>query len=124
MISILPVKNKQILDRLYKSLGLKINENSAAVTAKCGDAELGYCLFDLFEKGIIIRYITPENDIMLADGLLRSALHIAAERSAMDAEYADSISETLLLKLDFISDKSRKKLNIDKLFGGCGCKRN
>ena len=38
---------------------------------------------------------------MLADGILRSALHVAAERSAMDARYADAAPMDVLKKLDF-----------------------
>jgi hypothetical protein len=59
---------------------------------------------------------------MLADGVLRSALHVAAERSAMDARYVDTAPVELFKKLGFIKDADEHTLNIDKLFGGCGCK--
>lgn len=124
MISILQVKDENILSELYSAAGIPKNGNSSAVNAAFGDEVLGFCLFDLYEKGITVRFIEPANDRMLADGLLRSALHIAAERSAMDARYSETVSEQLLKKLDFISDINDKKLNIDKLFGGCGCKKS
>lgn len=123
MISVLPVWEKEGLCGMYGSAGLDITEQSGAVEASDGSSVLGFCLFELSEKGIEIRYISPENDIMLADGLLRSALHIAAERSAMDAHYSDTVSESLLKKLGFIKNAEEKRLDIDKLFGGCGCKK-
>lgn len=122
MISVLTVKELSVLDKLYSDAGIEKNEKSWAVRADSNGAMIGFCLFELTDKGILIRYISPEGDIMLADGLLRSALHIAAERSAMDAKYAETVSEELLEKIDFISDRDNKALNIDKLFGGCGCK--
>lgn len=123
MISVLPVWEKERLCVMYGSAGLDITEQSGAVEASDGSSVLGFCLFELSEKGIGIRYISPENDIMLADGLLRSALHIAAERSAMDARYSDTVSEGLLKRLGFIKNADEKMLDIDKLFGGCGCKK-
>ena len=50
---------------------------------------------------------------MLADGILRSALHIAAERSIMDARYAENASEELFEKLGFVKNKEEKQLDIE-----------
>lgn len=122
MISVLKIE-KEKLEKFYKDAGLSMNDFSCGVCAASSSEIFGVCLFDLDEKSIMIRYIDPSDDIGLADGVLRSALHIAAERSVMDARYADTVSEELLNKLQFISDKSLKKLDIDKLFGGCCCKK-
>jgi hypothetical protein len=60
---------------------------------------------------------------MLADGILRAALHQAAERSAMDARYSPDVPEALLKTLGFIKDADTRTLDIDKLFGSCcSCK--
>ena len=67
-------------------------------------------------------YLISKEDLMLADGILRSALHVAAERSAMDAFYNDASDEGFYQKLGFIKSKEEKRLDIDKLFGGCCCK--
>lgn len=123
MISVLPVQSREKLERLFSAAGLCANENSGAVTAVSGEEQLGCCLFDLFEMGILIRHISPADEPGLADGVLRSALHIAAQRCAMDAHYADTVPEELLKKLGFIADIAEKRLDIDKLFGGCGCGR-
>lgn len=122
MISVLPVKKKERLCELYSNAKLSPTPLSGAVEATDGSSVLGFCLFELSEKGIEIRSICPESDILLADGLLRSALHIAAGRSAMDARFSDTVSESLLSKLGFVKSSEEKKLDIDKLFGGCNCK--
>lgn len=123
MITISPIENLQRLEELFKNHGLFIGENASGVEAKFENESLGYCLFDLDDKGILIHILEPKDDIMMADGILRSALHVAAERSRMNAVYSMGAPEELFEKLGFILDKEKRTLNIDKLFGGCGCKK-
>ena len=123
MITILPVKEKETIVKYYADKGIEFSDNASVVEAKFSDEVLGYCIFDLFSDGITVHTLEPINDIMLADGILRSALHIAAERSAMNALYSEFAPEELFEKLDFILDKKERKLNIDKLFGDCCCKK-
>lgn len=121
MISVLPIEDKEKIKKLFDENNLEFNGDSNGVEAKDKDEVLGYCLFYLDTKRITVLCVKPENDLPLADGILRSALHVAAERSIMDARYTDDF-EPLFEKLSFIKNKSEKTLNIDKLFGGCGCK--
>ncbi|MBR5473240.1 MAG: hypothetical protein IKU82_04545 [Clostridia bacterium] len=124
MITISPEKDKALVEKLFCENGIGVSEFSSAVIAKFDSEILGYCLYDLFEekdRKIVVHKVEPENDIMLADGILRSALHIAAERSIMDAFYSDSAPQELFIKLSFVKSKSEKRLDIDKLFGGCHC---
>lgn len=123
MITVSPEKDKSLVEKLFSQNGVAVGEFSSAVIAKFGDEILGYCLYDLEERKITVHKISPENDIMLADGILRSALHVAAERSVMNAYYSNSASETLFEKLCFIKSKEEKTLDIDKLFGGCCCNK-
>lgn len=123
MISISPVADKERLEELYSKSGVELDEFSCAVAAYDRDKVLGYCLFELYEKGMTVTYLDPLDDIMLADGILRSALHVAAQRSAMDAHYSENLDEAILEKLGFILSKEDKSLDIDKLFGGCCCKK-
>ena len=41
----------------------------------------------------------------------------------MDAHYSENLDEAILEKLGFILSKEDKSLDIDKLFGGCCCKK-
>lgn len=122
MISVIPVKEKEETEKLFLSEGFNVTEKSGAVVAKSGNEVLGRCLYYLDERSIIILSVEPQEDLMLADGILRSALHVAAERSAMDAFYQGEKYEELFRKLGFIKSKAEKRLDIDKLFGGCCCK--
>ena len=121
MITLSACKEEEKIKEIFKEKSLDYNEKSGCVFARFENEILGYCLYYLDEKQICILYLEPQDDIMLADGILRSALHIAAERSAMDASYSEDAPESLFEKLGFILDKNSRKLDIDKLFKGCGC---
>ena len=121
MITVSPISDKSAIAEYYKKAGIVPGENAGCVAAKSGDDVLGFCLYELSEKSITVKYITPKDDLSLADGILRSTLHVAALRSAMDARYEGEENEELFKKLNFILDKADKKLDIDKLFCGCDC---
>ena len=121
MISVIPSRNKDEIDRLFKKHSLATDEFSGCVIAKSGDEALGYCLYSLTAKTMTVFAVEPQSDIPLADGILRSALHVAAENFVLDAHYADCAPIELFKKLDFIKNGDEKRLNIDKLFGGCNC---
>lgn len=119
MITILPEKEKQSIIRFFKQCDVKYSEISGCVTACDGQEIIGYCLYELDDKKMTILRIEPISDIMLADGILRSTIHIATERSIMNIEYAENAPFELFDKLGFIKDKRERKLNADKLFGDC-----
>ncbi|MBO4733474.1 MAG: hypothetical protein J5662_03260, partial [Clostridia bacterium] len=119
MITVAPLKESEKITAFFKKAGIGVPENAGCVVASVGEEVLGFCLYDLTDKGITVLYIEPKDDLSLADGILRSTLHVAASRSAMDARYEGEENEKLFSKLGFILDKADKKLDIDKLFRGC-----
>lgn len=119
MIYLSPIKDESRIKQLYQSNGIEFDEFSACVMATDRGEEIGYSLFSIDKKQIIVYHIEPISDIPLADGILRSTLHVAAEHSVMDAFYADSLDESFLEKISFIKDKEEKRLDIDKLFKSC-----
>lgn len=123
MITVSPVKDKKQIEDIFLSKNLSSNEKSGAVIAENKGEVLGSCLYYLDERSIVILSVEPTDDLMLADGILRSALHVAAERSAMDAFYHADADESFFEKLGFIKSKEERRLDIDKLFGGCCCKK-
>lgn len=124
MIALAPIGDKKEINRLFSENGLKFSEFSGCVKAKSGEEVLGFCLYDLDKNCIVIKKIVPENDLSLADGILRSTLHVAAERSIMNAFYSGEDTERLCDKLHFVIDKEEKRLNINKLFESCcSCKK-
>ena len=119
---ILKTVSSEEAESFYKKEELEQNGNSLCLCAKDRDEVLGYCLFDLEKDEMIIRAIEPQNDLMLLDGVLRSTLHIAANRSIEKAVWADKAPEKAFKTLRFINDDNT--LNINKLFEEkcCGCK--
>lgn len=121
MITLLPEKNKDIIKKTFDENNLEYNENCGVLFAKSGEEILGFSLYSLSKEQMTIFKITAENDILLADGIIRSTLHIATEKFVLDARYSDSADKTVFEKLGFIKDENEKTLDTDKLFRGCNC---
>lgn len=121
MISVLPCHDNTTIEDLFKKHNLETSEISGCVIASEKQKVLGYCLYNLTKKYITVFAVEPQNDISLADGILRSALHVAAENFVLDAFYDDKAPVELFRILQFIKNEDEKRLNIDKLFGGCNC---
>ena len=125
MIALAPISDRDEINRLFLENKLNFSKISGCKKKKCGEEVLGFCLYDLDKNGIIIYKIVPENDLSLADGILRSTLHVAAERSIMNAFYSGGDTEKLCDSLGFIINKEEKRLNINKLFESCcSCKKS
>ncbi|MBQ6847724.1 MAG: hypothetical protein IJO62_02265 [Clostridia bacterium] len=123
MLTLSVLKDADKTARLFKESNIEQNENSLCLLATDGESDLGFSLFDITHDKMVVRYIVPLKDLSLADGILRSTLHIAAERFVMTVYYADTIPESFFETLGFIKNKEEKTLNIDKLFMSCGsCK--
>lgn len=122
MISALLENNRKIVQDYYDKGNFAFCETSNALLVKEGQEVVAFCLFELDKKSIEVKKLSPTDDIWLADFTLRSALHIAAERCAMDARYSDTAPIELFEKLGFILSREQKTLDIDKLFQSCcGC---
>lgn len=119
MIALAPLNDNDKIKSIFIEKGIEYTDNSGCVTAMQGTDLLGLCLYELDSKKMTVKYIEPLSDIGLADGILRSTLHVAAESSIMDAFYADSLPEDFLNKIGFIKDGTEKRLDIDKLFKSC-----
>jgi len=123
MIQVLPSKDKEQIEKAFGESGFDFCETSGLVAAKERDTILGYCLYDLTDEKMTLLKIEPQNDILLADGIIRSTLHVGTERFVLDAYYIDPNLDELFTKLDFVKDKEKRQLNTDKLFGGCHCQK-
>ncbi len=122
MITVLPVKDEEKIKELFKNNGLEYTTISSVVEAKEGEKVCGYCLFNLSKKDITVEKIEPTGDIFLADGILRSALHVAVCNNVNTAFYGENAPLEMLKKLKFILNEETKELNINKLFESCcGC---
>ena len=124
MLTLSVLKDKEKTKELFEKNGIEQNENSLCLIASDKEKDYGFSLFDITKEKMVVKYIEPLDDLGLADGILRSTLHIACERFVMNAYYAETLPESFLEKLSFIKNKEEKSLNIDKLFMSCSsCKR-
>ena len=119
MITLGPINDKSRVEKIFKERNLAFTQYSGCVAAECSEEVLGVCLYELTPDKMTVLYIEPIGDIALADGILRSTLHVAAERSIMSAFYAETVSEDFLNKIGFIKNAQEKSLEIDKLFKSC-----
>ena len=121
MIEILPERSQCALAPLYEKHNIELGADKMASIAKFGDEVLGYCLFELNKDKLTVFALEPQNDIMLADGILRAALHVGVANEVMTAFYEDSVNEQLIKRLGFIGNEP-KSLKVEKLFQSCtGC---
>lgn len=119
MISVLPVRDQSEVKKLFSAHNLEFGEFSGAVSAECDGQRLGYCLFELDSKKMTVLEISPKNDLSLADGILRSALHNAVCAKVIRAEYIETAPVEIFEKLGFILNNEEKTLDISKLFKSC-----
>lgn len=119
MIELAPISDRDEIKRLFCENQLDYNDNSGCVKANCGGEVLGFSLYDMDKSGITVFKISPEDDLALADGVLRSTLHVAAQRSIMDAYYGSKSVQTLCERLNFIKSTEEKRIDINKLFQSC-----
>ena len=124
MLEILVCEEKEKTEALYKSLGLEYKPEYIAIRAMNREECLGFSLFEINEKIETVFAVEPKNDIMLADGLLRSALHVGCERGINEAFYSGDDYIELYEKINFIEDLGTKKLKLQNLFTDCcACKK-
>lgn len=119
MIEILVCEDVGITKNLYQNCGIDYNENSLAIRAMNGVECLGFALFLIEGEKETVFAVEPKEDIMLADGLLRSALHVGTERGITDAFYYGSNYEDLYAKIDFIESSEENRLKLQNLFSDC-----
>ena len=124
MITVLPVNDSEQLKKIFSEVGFEFNDNSGAVIADEKGEILGKSLYYITDDSITVIYIEPESDVFLADGILRSALHVADFRGIVDAFYGDKVSLQLLKQLDFVKSETDKSLKIEKLHqSSCNCQK-
>lgn len=122
MITVLPAEGSQLLP-LFTAQGLPFTPDSGGVIAKNGQEQLGFCLYRMDDKAMTVLALSPLDDLLLADGVLRSALHVAVNHGIADVHYAETAPEKLFEKLGFVENSTEKALDVTLLFRDCkGCK--
>lgn len=118
MITVSPINDREKTAEYFKKCGCKYSEHSGCSEAVCGNETLGYGIYELDESKMTVLAIEPENGLMLADGILRSVLHLASRRGISEV-YCSDKALPLCEKLGFIKSKEKKQLDISLLTKDC-----
>ncbi len=122
MLEILKQPDRSTYLDIIKGLG--IDEESAQISESIDDGRVtGYSVY-CFERGSIVVYtVSPADDLLLADGILRSVLFLAVLRGVESARlYGDA--ESAAIRLGYALNDGLLE-PISGLFGGCeGCGHN
>ena len=125
MLEILVCEDKEKVKALYSSLGIEYKEQYLAIRAIAGEECLGFALFDISGSAETVFAVEPKSDPLLADGLLRSALHVGTERGITEAYFCGNDYVELFEKINFIEDLENKKLKLQNLYSDCcQCKKD
>ena len=120
-IKVLTDENK--IRELLNQVGAAPSFDRGIMAAVDGEEVIAFSVFTLSADSMTVEYIVPDSDVPLADGMLRSTIHVALSRGKNEVYYAETVSEKLLKLLKFIKDPEKKLLDSDKLFESCcGCK--
>lgn len=124
MLQILVCEDENITKDLYESLNLEYKAENLAIRAMDREDCLGFALFLINGNSETVFAVEPKEDRMLADGLLRSALHVGCERGITEAFYSGDEYVELYERIDFVEDKEQKRLKLQNLFTDCcACKK-
>lgn len=122
MITVNTLKDFYETKQIYDKYNITFEPNCFCMAAKDGEEILGICLFKYEQDSVIIKEIMPRNDIMMADGVLRSTFFVASNKGIEKAFFDNESLEEIFTKLDFILDKNQKELKLKKIFDSCcGC---
>lgn len=123
MLQIQPENDPQALKVLCRTAGVTYTEDLRGAVMRDGEIQLGYALFTCGQGYAVIHALAPVDDLALADGILRSTIHMALRSGCLSVYYADTAPEAVFIRLGFVMHKAEKQLHTHKLFDTCGgCK--
>lgn len=119
MIKIQPLCDSKSVEDICKKVGITYSSLTHGATMIDGEERLGFSIFDVNKGFAVIRWLEPVKDLSLADGMLRSTIHIALEQQCASVYYDDTAPEAIFEQLGFILNNQTKQLNTHKLFESC-----
>ena len=123
MLQIIKKDGTKGYESVLGDLGLSENKNVMISEAVDGEKVNGYGIYELRPDEEVIYKISDGGDLMLADGILRSILFLAALRGVEKAVF-ECGSEKLPNRLGILKDGTVLE-PISDIFGGCeSCKAN
>lgn len=123
MLQILKKEGTEGYEKLLEELSLLGNPAIKISEAVDGDKINGFGIYEITPECIFVYMISDGGDLMLADGILRSILFLAAMKGVEKAEFRSGC-EKYPKRLGMIKDGCILE-PISDIFGGCeSCKHN
>lgn len=107
----------------FQKADIPFSDNCFAIAAKQGDEVLGTLLYETANGKMDIIKILPQDDKLMADSMLRSAMFIAANRGIFDVFWKETVPDELIKQLGFVKNITNKSIDVTNLFSSCkNCK--
>lgn len=116
MIEVKLVTDFAKVKELCNACGICDTDRKNIMAATDKGEVLAYSVFFMDENSMTICRVVPTNDYLLADGIIRSTMHIAVTRGIDKLYYTDDVDEKMLSTLRFIKQKEEKLLDCQVLF--------
>lgn len=123
MVYYRPITDRAEIARLFPNIDLPTDKTVGAYVAEENDAACGKCLVAVVGQACEVSALSvPNGDVLLTEGLLRSALHFAGNRNAYTAVCRESAFRETLLLLGFTEKDGAFSGEIPTLLLGSCCK--
>lgn len=125
MVFYRPITDRAEIAKLYPTAPLPTDKIVATYVAEENGAFCGKCMVAVDGQVCeIAKLSVPNGDVLLAEGLLRSALHFAGNRNAYTAVCRENDFRETLLLLGFAEQDGVFTGEIPTLLLGSCCKHN
>lgn len=124
MLQILKKEGVEGYEEALEELGLSGSPNIKISEAVSSGKVDGYGIYEITPEEIKVYSLRCGGDLVLADGLIRSILFLAALKGVEKAEFLNG-AEELAQRLKMIQPESNILEPISDIFGGCeDCKKS
>ncbi|MBQ8623470.1 MAG: hypothetical protein IJ424_03715 [Oscillospiraceae bacterium] len=124
MLQIVKRKDNSGYESILSGLGLTDISSVKISEAVSNNGIDGYVIYNFFDDCITIYDVNSYGDLMIFDGLVRSALFLAA-MSGIEKAVFENPERSELIELKFITDNSNVLEPISEKLGGCEhCRHN
>lgn len=118
MLQIVKREDNTGYENILSGLGISGISEIKISEAVSGNSVDGYVIYKIGNDSVTLYDVNANGDLMLCDGLVRSALFLAAMQGIEKAVF-DLADRTDLLKLRFISADSNVLEPISEMLSGC-----
>ncbi len=123
MLEIYPINEQEKLSAAFTESGIDMPNGAAGYIAYDKGEAIGKCLFAVADKQADIIEITPADDRLLCDSLIRAAINYAANRGVFKLYCITEQTKNIAAGFSYLVDDSNE-IDITGMMQGCkNCKK-